>query len=247
MVLLLVSFIAGFLTVLAPCILPVLPAILGVSLAGRGRWSPYVVIGALGVSIFLFTIVLKVSAMCAGVQPETWTRVSGVIIVLFGLFLLFPRLWESLPFLPRVHHFLNRILHRGKSKHSYYGDVLMGFALGPLFSTCSPTYVIIVATVLPVSLPLGILYTFMYMVGLMVALALVVYLGKRIIGKLGTLADPHSWFKRALGALFILFGIVVYSGALTGVGAKLIPERFDIMDIERALLRGTAPVLRDAP
>ncbi len=52
----LLSYVAGLLTALAPCVLPLLPIILGGSLAGekKDKWRPYIITGSLVVSLILF-------------------------------------------------------------------------------------------------------------------------------------------------------------------------------------------------
>ena len=62
MILLLLSLLAGVLTVLAPCTISLLPVIVGGSLSGGQSFRrALVVTGSLGVSVILFTLLLKVS------------------------------------------------------------------------------------------------------------------------------------------------------------------------------------------
>src|SRR3989344_2676258 len=97
MLFLLISFVAGVLTVLAPCILPVLPVVIGSSAAGKSRWTPYIVVSSLGLSVIVFTFLLKASTAFISVPIELWTYLAGTIFVLFGITLVFPHLWESIP------------------------------------------------------------------------------------------------------------------------------------------------------
>ena len=55
------AFIAGLITVLAPCVLPLLPVIIGGSVTGgtADKSRPLVVTGALVGSLFIFTVLLK--------------------------------------------------------------------------------------------------------------------------------------------------------------------------------------------
>ena len=71
-----VSFIAGVLTILAPCVLPVLPVILAGSVGEKGKWYPYIVTLSLALSIVLFTILLKASTLLIDVPPEFWKYLS---------------------------------------------------------------------------------------------------------------------------------------------------------------------------
>ena len=89
----LISFFSGILTVLAPCVLPLLPVILGGSLAGKNKNRPYIIILSLIVSLFLFTILLKASTVLIEVDPSFWEYVSGGLLVLFSITLIFPRVW----------------------------------------------------------------------------------------------------------------------------------------------------------
>ena len=54
---------------------------------------------------------------------------------------------------------------------------MIGAALGPVFSSCSPTYALIVATVLPQSFLSGLFYISVYVIGL--ALMLLLVAGKK--------------------------------------------------------------------
>ena len=93
MALLVISFLGGVLTVLAPCILPLLPVVVGGAAVGeKRRTAPFVIIGSLAVSIILFTYLLKASTAFISIPPEVWTTLSGGILFFFGLTLLFPML-----------------------------------------------------------------------------------------------------------------------------------------------------------
>lgn len=235
---LIVSFIAGVLTVLAPCILPVLPVIIGSSAAGRSRLTPYVVVGSLAVSVILFTYILKVSTAFIMVPPEFWTYLSGGILVLFGLTLLFPTLWENIPGLSKLSVSSNKLVGAGMKKQNFWGDVLVGAALGPVFSTCSPTYFVILASVLPTSLALGTLYIFSYTLGLSLALLLIALLGESLAARLSGLADPKGWFKRILGVLFILLGMMIATGFDKQLQVIILESGFfDVTKIEQSLLQ----------
>lgn len=54
-----VSFVAGMITVLTPCVLPVLPVILGGSLTDQDKYRPRVIIVSFACSILLFTLTLQ--------------------------------------------------------------------------------------------------------------------------------------------------------------------------------------------
>jgi cytochrome c biogenesis protein CcdA len=91
-----ISFFSGILTVLAPCVLPLLPVILGGSLAGQSNRRPYIIIASLILSLLLFTLLLKASTVLIHVDPVVWEYVSGGLLVLFSITLIFPKVWTWL-------------------------------------------------------------------------------------------------------------------------------------------------------
>lgn len=239
MTLLLVSFVAGILTVLAPCILPLLPVIVGRSLGEEttSKRRLLVVTLSLGLSVIAFTLILKASTLFIAVPEYVWRWVSGGIIFGFGLVTLFPDLWERLPLTGYINRKSNQALAEGYKKDNVWGDIIVGASLGPIFSACSPTYFVILATVLPVRPAVGVLYLLVYTLGLCLSLIFVALIGQRIVAKLGVAADPHGWFKRALGVLFILVSIGIVSGLDKKFQIYILNTGFlDVTKIEEKLL-----------
>lgn len=238
MAFLFISFFAGVLTVLAPCILPLLPVVIGSSATGRSKLTPFVVVGSLALSIIAFTFLLKVSTAFITIPPEVWTYLSGGILLVFGLTLVFPALWENIPGLAKLSAASNKAVGSGYQKKSLWGDALIGAALGPVFSTCSPTYFVILASVLPASFLLGTTYLLAYVIGLSLSLLVLALLGERLIGKLEGFADPKGWFKRAVGILFIVLGLMIATGYEKKLETAILENGFfDVTKIEQGLLQ----------
>lgn len=80
-----VLFAAGVLTILLPCILPLLPIVLGVSIAGRSRWRPLLTVLGMVVSFVAFTFLLHV-ILSQFVEVADYLRIGTYqILLLFGL------------------------------------------------------------------------------------------------------------------------------------------------------------------
>lgn len=239
MLFLLISFIAGILTALAPCILPLLPVIIGHSITGTtpGRNRLFVVVASLGISVILFTLLLKASSLLIDIPQDFWKWISGGIIFFFGLTMIFPNLWEKFSFANTLSVKSNKVLAEGYHKNSVWGDATIGAALGPIFSACSPTYFVILATVLPVSLFLGIIYLLAYVLGLSLALIIIVIMGEHISAKVRKISNPKGWFKKSFGVIFILVAIAIISGYDKKLQIGLLNAGFlDVTKIEQRLL-----------
>lgn len=238
MILLLLSLLAGVLTVLAPCTISLLPVIVGGSLSGeRSLKKAVVVTVSLGVSVIIFTLILKASTALISIPQSFWQILSGIIIIALGITTIFPTLYESLPFLNSINKNSNKLLATGYQKNSLWGDVVMGAALGPVFSSCSPTYFLILATVLPRSFTLGFVYLLAYAIGLCGALLVATIAGQKLLTKLGVASDPRGWFKRSIGVLFLLVGVAILFGYDKKLELALAGQLFDVTKIEQSIIQ----------
>ena len=236
MIFFVISLVAGFLTVLTPCVLPILPIVLGSSVVNgveTGKKRAYVVIGSLVVSVFVFTFLLRVSTALIMVPPAFWTYLSGAIIFVFGLSLILPNFWSRLSSSLFVKS--NELLNAGFQKRDrWWGDLALGASLGPIFTTCSPTFFVILATVLPASLTQGVAYLVAYCAGLAIALLLIAFLGQKILLKFSAVSDPKSNFKKVLGWIFIVLAVLVATGVIKKIETKILDAGFfDFTKIER--------------
>jgi cytochrome c biogenesis protein CcdA len=214
---LLVSFFAGVLTVAAPCVLPVLPIILGGSAASaqgekRSPLAPFVLIAGLVTSVILFSLILKASTSLIGVPQEVWQGISGGILLLFGLQFVFPGIWSSVSTSLSLQGKSDKVLERASHQNGLSGSFLMGAALGPVFNSCSPTYALIFAIILPASFAQGLAHLVSYSLGLGTVLLAIAFLGRSVVRRLRPLANPDGWLKKAVGVLFILVALLIITG-----------------------------------
>lgn len=208
----LLSFFAGILTILAPCVLPLLPIIIGGSATGKNKWKPYLVTLGLVLSIIAFTLLLKASTLLIDIDPKFWTYVSGGIVLVFGFIYIFPGIWDRISTTLKLSASSDQQLHNAGKREGPFGSLLIGASLGPVFASCSPTYFLIIATVLPVNFIEGVFYILVYALGLAVVMLGVALLGRKLVGNLKAFSNPDGWFKKTLGVLFILVGIAVITG-----------------------------------
>jgi cytochrome c biogenesis protein CcdA/thiol-disulfide isomerase/thioredoxin len=233
----LTSYISGLLTVLAPCVLPLLPIIIGSSVSGNAKWKPLRITLALAFSIIAFTLLLKVSTAFIGIDPIVWKYISGGIVIFFGLITLFPAIWNKISLSLGLSSNSDKLLEKAGEKQGWAGDLAIGAALGPVFASCSPTYGLILATVLPVNFAEGLVYLTIYSLGLATVLLAIAVLGRKLINKLKFAANPNGWFKKIFGVLFILVGLAVITGFDKKIETFVLDSGFfDVTKIEEKLL-----------
>jgi cytochrome c biogenesis protein CcdA len=239
--LLLGAVAAGALTTLAPCVLPLLPVIVGRTAVpartapistrpiatrpiatrpittrpmatGLPANRPLVVTAALACSVILFTLLLKATTALIGVPREVWQVASGGLLILIGITQVRPGLWDALSIRLGLGSRAGTRLAVARERGGLLGDVLTGAALGPVFSSCSPLYGYVVVTALPAEPAVGLLLLLGYVLGLSATLLAIAQLGRRAVQRLRWAADPEGWFRRGLGLLLVAVGLVILTG-----------------------------------
>lgn len=224
-----ISYFAGALSALAPCVLPLLPIILGGSLntTYSDKRRPYIIIASLTLSLFGFTLLLKFSTSLIGIDPQFWAVISGSILIILGIFMLFPGWWAFIIGKLGLEHQSQAFLGQANSRHKGVASaVLTGLALGPVFSSCSPTYAWVIASVLPQNFVNGLIYLLFYLLGLASVLLAVALLGRSFISKVKWATNPKGWFNRIIAILFILVGLFVMTGLDKKLQTYLVEQDF---------------------
>ncbi len=194
----------------------------------------WVLVGSLSASIILFTFLLKVSSLLVDVPPETWSYLSGLLLALAGGLMAFPKAWEWVQV--KVARTGYHRLPPEKADSGYWQTAMLGAALGPVFNSCSPTYAVILATVLPADPVSGLIYLISYIFGMVLLILLIAYLGSKASARLKWLAHPDNAVKKAVGGLLVIFGILIATGWEQSIELKMIDAGMGTNPIETLLL-----------
>jgi hypothetical protein len=89
------ALIAGVLSVLSPCVLPILPVVLGAA-ASEHRWGPAVLAIGLSVSFVAIGLFAATVGYSIGLDAEIFRRGAAALMVIAGTVLLVPRFQEQL-------------------------------------------------------------------------------------------------------------------------------------------------------
>lgn len=205
------SFLAGVLTVLAPCVFTLLPIILGGSAGEKNMKKPLIIIASLGVSVLVFSLLLKGTTAFLSIPQSFWALLSGGILFFFGLIMVFPNLWNWINMKLGLYK-TEKLLHTSGKGESMKSAIVLGVSLGPVFTTCSPTYSLILAIILPANFFLGFINLLAYTLGLSLILLLIAFGGQSVVKKMKFAANPNGWFKKSLGALILLTGLIIIAG-----------------------------------
>jgi cytochrome c biogenesis protein CcdA len=126
---------AGLLTLINPCVLPILPIVLAGSLQA-GRTGPLMMAAGLSVSFVAFGMFVTMFGYAIGLDEQRIGQIGAWVMVAFGIILLVPAL--SSRFSTVTAGFANRADTRidGLSRRSVWGQFGTGALLGAVWSPC---------------------------------------------------------------------------------------------------------------
>ena len=84
------SYIAGLLTLINPCVLPVLPIVL-VSALNANRYGPVALASGMSFSFVVFGLLITAFGSSIGLTQDTFAQVGAALMVLFGIVLVVPQ------------------------------------------------------------------------------------------------------------------------------------------------------------
>ena len=129
------GYAAGLLTLINPCVLPILPIVLATALQA-GRLGPLAVAGGLSVSFVALGLLVSALGRSLGITEESIANAGAVLMILFGLVLLVPRLSES--FATATAGFSARADAEidNTDRNGLTGQFVGGMLLGAVWSPC---------------------------------------------------------------------------------------------------------------
>lgn len=202
------AFIGGVVTILSPCILPILPIILSGSVGG-GKRKPFGIVLGFILSFTFFTLFLTTVVNIVGVSPDFLRNLSMVIILGFGISLLVPKFQVILEKL--FSKFANKAPRQGAST-GFRGGVLVGLSLGLLWTPCvGPILASVISLALTESVTgSAFLITLAYSIGTAIPMLMIMYGGRQLLQKVPWLLRNTIKIQKAFGVLMIITAIGIF-------------------------------------
>jgi cytochrome c biogenesis protein CcdA/thiol-disulfide isomerase/thioredoxin len=238
LVLLGIGFLAGLVTSLSPCVLPVLPILLAGSAAGTSRRRPLAIVAGLIASFSVFTLSASWLLDRLGLPQDALRTVAIALLFLVAATLVFPR------FALLVERPLSRLARRPGGDLG--GGFVLGASLGLVFVPCAGP-VLAAITVVAATNDVGwrtIWLTVAYAVGAALPMLLIAAGGQRLLRPRAQRLRAALGLVIALTALAIVFNVdrsfqTAVPGYTQYLQDKL--ERSSAAKRELSKLRGAQP------
>ncbi|HWN37836.1 MAG TPA: cytochrome c biogenesis protein/redoxin, partial [Gammaproteobacteria bacterium] len=256
MVLVALAFLGGVLTILSPCILPVLPFVFTRTGVTFRRGGLPLLVGMAST----FAVVASLAAVGGGwvVSANQWGRWLAIALMfVFGLALLLPSLADRLtrPLVALGQRLSTSASQRGESLGS---SLLLGVATGMLWAPCAGPILGLILTgaaLRGASIETSLLLL-AFAVGAGVSLAAALLVGGKAYAAMKRSLGAEEWLRRVLGGAVAASAVAIAFGLDTGFLARvsttsttrleqalfgqLIPERARLSADEDVLLPGPA-------
>ncbi len=208
------SFLAGILSTLSPCVLPLIPILLATAL-GAHRLGPYALALGLMISFTVVGIFLATAGASLGLDQSTFRNVAAVILILFGIVMLSVTLQERFATATSGLSTAGDSLLSRINLDGLKGQFVIGLVLGIIWSPCvGPT--LGAATTLASQgkdLPQIALLMAIFGLGAGAPLVLLGSLSRATMMRVrGKLMSAGKTGKYILGGIMIALGIAILTG-----------------------------------
>ena len=221
-ILLLFAFISGLVTILAPCIWPLLPIIFSSSATGGRAKSLGISLGVVA-SFAVFTLTLSYLVSIFNFDPDILRFMAVIVLTLLGLSLIIPALSGRMEVLFSKLSGKLRI-NTGNTGSGFLQGLVTGLSLGIVWSPCAGPILSAIATLSATrTVNSGIvLVTLSYSAGVFTVLLLFSVSGNALFAKSRLLTKYTGTIQKIFGAIIILTAISIYTNYDKVLQAKLL-------------------------
>ncbi|MDB5577438.1 MAG: cytochrome biosis protein [Bradyrhizobium sp.] len=213
------AFIAGLVSILSPCVLPLLPVVLGTAVSEH-RLGPLALAAGLALSFLVLGLFAATIGFSLGLDSEFFRHLAAVLLLLVGVILAVPALQALLAMLTAPFGNWVQVRFGGGRRQGLPGQFALGILLGAVWTPCiGPT--LGAASVLAAQgrdlVQVG-LTMFVFAVGTALPLLLLGLASREALMRWrGRMLATGSTTKMVLGIILVLTGAII----LTGIDKRL--------------------------
>lgn len=216
------AFLAGILTIASPCILPLLPILLGVSVGQKSRTRPLWIVVGFVLVFSLAALALSLLAQHTGLNPNT-VRTAGIIVLaIFGLSMIWSGLFDALAM--RMNSITAKASQIGGTGSGNAGGFILGMTLGIIWTPCAGPVLGSVLALIALQKEIataGILVV-AYALGAGIPMLIIAYGGQYLSERVSGIARYSRLIQQIFGAIIIVLAILLYFNYDTLIYAKIL-------------------------
>lgn len=204
------AFLAGVLTIAAPCILPMLPILLGASIGRRSALRPLLIVLGFVLSFSVVSLIFSAVTDLAGLSAYDLRMIAAAAIALLGVALLWPA-----PFERAMSRMANLLPAQGAGDgQDAVGALALGASLGLVWAPCAGPVLASILIFVATSPDWGNKITLLlaYSIGAGVPMLVIAYGGQFVSHRVIILSRHTSTLQRVCGMLVLCTAALIASG-----------------------------------
>jgi cytochrome c biogenesis protein CcdA len=129
------AFLAGLVSILSPCVLPLLPVVLGTAVSEH-RFGPVALAAGLALSFLVLGLFVATIGFSVGLDSDFFRSIAAVLLLLVGAVLIVPALQARLSMASAPLGNWAQERFGGTSRHGPTGQFGVGLLLGAVWTPC---------------------------------------------------------------------------------------------------------------
>jgi cytochrome c biogenesis protein CcdA/thiol-disulfide isomerase/thioredoxin len=220
------AFLAGIVTILSPCILPILPIVLSGSV-GRGKRKPLGIILGFIFSFTILTLFLTKLVQLTDIPAYTLRIIAAFILLLFGISLFTPA-FQTL--VEKLFTKLSAFTPKANPNAGFMGGFVIGLTIGVVWAPCvGPIMASVIALAATSSVTTAtFLITLSYAIGSGISMFLIMIGGRGLLNKVPGLLSNTIKIQKGFGIIMVLFAIGIFFHLDTNFEAFIASSKYGL-------------------
>ncbi|MGL4811116.1 MAG: cytochrome c biogenesis CcdA family protein [Beijerinckiaceae bacterium] len=218
------AFLAGILSTLSPCVLPLLPIVLGAA-TSQHRYGVAALAGGLAISFTVIGLFIALIGFSIGIDADLLRKASAIMLIIIGMVMAVPAM--QMRFAAAAGPVSNWAETRfgGFSTNGLGGQFALGLLLGAVWTPCVGPTLGAASVLASQGREIGSVAVTMLVFGLGAALPLLI-LGTisrdALMRMRGRLMNTGGALKSALGIFLVVVGLAILTGWDKRIEASLV-------------------------
>lgn len=212
MLLFLFAFVSGLVTILAPCIWPLLPIVLAASATGKTHKKPLGITLGIIVSFSVLTLCISLLVRLLHFDPNVLRTLAVIVLLVFGVSLLMPSFGAVFELLiSRLSSKLGQ--RRQTASDGFASGFVTGLSLGIVWTPCAGPILATMATLSALGQLSFTLVGMMvsYGIGVGIPLFAFAYGGQKLVSKTRFLSRYTGRVQQVFGVIILLTALAIFT------------------------------------
>jgi cytochrome c biogenesis protein CcdA len=237
MIQILFAVIAGVLTIGAPCILPLLPILLGASIGQQSKTRPLFIALGFIVTFSITGLLLSFFVTSLNIEPDLLRKIAVFALGVFGLFMIWPTPFEKLTL--HLSKYISKANEIGtKAGTGNFGGFILGVMLGVIWTPCAGPVLGSILTLIATSTQTtqAAILLIAYAIGAGLPMLAIAYGGQAITTRVRNISRYATRLQQIFGVIILGLAVAMFFQYDLLLQAKIL-EYYNFGNLEQRFIK----------